>query len=39
MEDFDWLPLLLLVGVSPPEQLSAQRTLYIGFRKANVKKN
>jgi hypothetical protein len=32
--DFDWLPLLLLLAVPPPEQLSAPRTLYIGFRKA-----
>jgi hypothetical protein len=36
--DFDLVP-LLLVGVSPPEQLSAQRTLYIGFRKAELKKS
>jgi hypothetical protein len=35
---FDWL-LLLLAGVSPPEQLSAPRTLYIGFRKAKLKKS
>jgi hypothetical protein len=25
--------------VSPPEQLYAQRTLYIGFRKAKLKKS
>jgi hypothetical protein len=25
--------------VSPPEQLSALRTLYIGFRKAKLKEN
>jgi hypothetical protein len=37
---FDWLPLmLLLVVVSPPEQLSALRILYIGFRKAKLKKS
>jgi hypothetical protein len=36
MGDFDWL---LLAGVSPPEQLSAPRTLYMGFRKAKLKKN
>jgi hypothetical protein len=33
---FDWLPLLL---VSPPKQLSAPRTLYVGFRKAKLKKS
>jgi hypothetical protein len=38
MGDFDWLPLPLVV-VSPPEQLSALRTLYIGFRKAKLKKS
>jgi hypothetical protein len=27
MGDFDWLPLLPLAGVSPPEQLSALTTL------------
>jgi hypothetical protein len=37
MRDFDWLPLLLAV-VSPPEQLFALKTLYIGFRKAKLKK-
>jgi hypothetical protein len=37
MGDFDWLP-LTVAGVSPPEQLSARRTLYIGFRKAKLKK-
>jgi hypothetical protein len=26
-------------GVSPPEQLSAPRILYIGFRKAKLKKS
>jgi hypothetical protein len=31
MGDFNWLT---LAGVSPPQQLSALRTLYIGFRKA-----
>jgi hypothetical protein len=36
--DFDWL-LLLLAVASPPEQLSAWRTLYICFRKAKLKKN
>jgi hypothetical protein len=36
---FDWLLLtLLLVVVSPPEQLSALRILYIGFRKAKLKR-
>jgi hypothetical protein len=40
MEDYDWLLLLLLLaGVSPLEQLSAPRTLYIGFRKAKLKKS
>jgi hypothetical protein len=39
MGDFDWLPLMLLLAVgSPPEQLSALRTLYIGFRKAKLKR-
>jgi hypothetical protein len=38
MGDFDWL-LLLLAAVSPPEQLSALRTLYTGFRKAKLKKS
>jgi hypothetical protein len=28
--------LLLLAAVSPPEQLSTLRTLYIGFRKAKL---
>jgi hypothetical protein len=37
MGDSDWLP-LLLAGVSPPEQLSAPRTLYMGFRKAKLKR-
>jgi hypothetical protein len=38
--DFDWLRLLLLLtAVSPSEQLSAQKTLYIGFRKAKLKKS
>jgi hypothetical protein len=37
MGDFDWLMLLLAV-VSPPAQLSAPRTLYIGFRKATLNK-
>jgi hypothetical protein len=40
MGDFDWLPLLLmLAGVSPTKQLSALRTLYIGFRKTMLKKS
>jgi hypothetical protein len=40
MEDFGWLLLLLpLADVSPPEQLFALRTLYIGSRKAKIKKN
>jgi hypothetical protein len=40
MGAFDWLALMLtLSGVSPPEQLSALRTLYIGFRKATLKKS
>jgi hypothetical protein len=39
-EDFDWLLLTLLIaGVSPPEHLSAPRTLYTGFRKAKLKKS
>jgi hypothetical protein len=29
----------MLSGVSPPEQLSAPRTIYIGFRKAKLKKS
>jgi hypothetical protein len=37
MADFDWL-LLMLAAVSPPEQLSALRTLYIGFTKTMLKK-
>jgi hypothetical protein len=28
----------MLAGVSPPEQLSAPRTLYMAFRKAKLKK-
>jgi hypothetical protein len=36
---YDWLLLMLLLVVSPPEQLSALRTLYIGFRKAKLKKS
>jgi hypothetical protein len=36
--DFDWL-MLSLAAVSPPEQLSALRTLYIGFRKVTLKKS
>jgi hypothetical protein len=39
---FDWLPLplpLLLAVMAPPEQFSAPRTLYIGFRKAEFKKS
>jgi hypothetical protein len=28
----------MLAGVSPPEQLSAPRTLYMGFRKAKLKR-
>jgi hypothetical protein len=37
---FEWLPLtLLLAYLSPPEQLSAPRTLYIGFGKAKLKKS
>jgi hypothetical protein len=40
MGGFDWLPLpLTLADVSPPEQLSALRTLYIDFRKAKLKKS
>jgi hypothetical protein len=40
MGDFGWLLLLLpLADVSPPEQLSAPKTLYIGFRKAKLKKS
>jgi hypothetical protein len=44
MGNFDWLlvrpPLtLLMAAVSPPEQVSALRTLYIGFRKAKLKKS
>jgi hypothetical protein len=39
MGDFDWLLTLLLTAVSPPEQLSALRTLYTGFRKAKLKKS
>jgi hypothetical protein len=40
MGAFDWLLLTLtLARVSPPEQLSALRTLYIGFRKAKLKKS
>jgi hypothetical protein len=35
---FDWLLLLLLLAVSPPEKISALRVLYIGFRKAMLKK-
>jgi hypothetical protein len=36
---FDWVPLTLLLAVGAlPEQLSALRTLYIGFRKAKLKK-
>jgi hypothetical protein len=35
--DFDRL-LLPLAVVTPPEQLSVPRTLYIGFRKAKLKK-
>jgi hypothetical protein len=38
MGDFGWL-LLMLAVVSPPEQLSALRTLYLGFRKAKLKKS
>jgi hypothetical protein len=39
MGDFDWLPRMLLLAVgSPPEQLSALRTLYIDCRKAKLKK-
>jgi hypothetical protein len=38
MGDFDWLP-LMLAGVSPPQQLSTPRTLYIGFRKAKLEKS
>jgi hypothetical protein len=39
MGDFDWLMLTLtLAGVSLPQQLSALRTLYRGFRKAKLKK-
>jgi hypothetical protein len=39
MEDFDWLLLsLLLAVVSPPEHLSALKTLYI-VRKAKLKKS
>jgi hypothetical protein len=34
---FDWL-MLTLAGVSPSEQLSALRTLYVGFRKAKLKR-
>jgi hypothetical protein len=37
MRDFDWL-IMMLAGVSPPEQLSALRTLYMGFRKAKLKR-
>jgi hypothetical protein len=37
MVDFDWLT-LMLAGVSPPEQFSAPRTLYRGFRKAKLKR-
>jgi hypothetical protein len=38
--DFDWLPVPLpLAGVSPPEQFFALRTLYVGFRKAKLKKS
>jgi hypothetical protein len=34
MGDFDRLPLMLLLAVaSPLEQLSAPRSLYMGFRK------
>jgi hypothetical protein len=36
--DFDWL-LLTLASVSPLEQLSPLRTLYIGFREAKLKKS
>jgi hypothetical protein len=39
MGDFNWLPLMLLLAVSPPEQLSAPRTLYIGFRKTKLKQS
>jgi hypothetical protein len=40
MIDFDWLLLpLLLAVVAPPEQISAPRTLYTGFRKAKLKKS
>jgi hypothetical protein len=40
MGDFDWLLLkLLLAAASPPEQLPAPRTLYLGFRKATLKKS
>jgi hypothetical protein len=38
MGDFDWLMMLLAV-VSPPEQSSAPKILYIGFRKAKLKKS
>jgi hypothetical protein len=38
MVNFDWL-WLPLAGVFPSEQLSAQRTLYIGFRKVKLKKS
>jgi hypothetical protein len=38
MGDFDWLS-LMLAGVSPPGQFSLLRTLYIGFRKAKLKKS
>jgi hypothetical protein len=37
MEGFDWLP-LTLAAVSPPEQLSAWRTLHVGFRKVKLKR-
>jgi hypothetical protein len=41
MGDFDWLATAAAAGccVSLPEQLSAPRTLYIGFRKAKLKKS
>jgi hypothetical protein len=41
MEIFNWLLLmllLLLAVVSPPEQLSAPRTLYIDFTKSKLKR-
>jgi hypothetical protein len=40
MGNFDWLLLpLLLIVESPPEQLSAPRTLSTGFRKAKLGKS